>query len=277
MAFSCWVSTFLTGACSGWTSKGRRYGNGNIGTAGTAEAKAMKEATRKRRYIFVFSPVLDRRCTGELRADSGASQHLRYIIISVLSPAKSTSYGFWCISSLLSIAVSDILCKGWFPSNISHEHPLFVNPIVPRSSLCATHLTIPWKPTICTGNILLSAKIQIWQHAHVMHTAGVILHHDKRNPPMPSHSIPILATPCLYPKTSALQTYFDGGRSYDVLPSWYWLNMKEHVAFREFLCVFEQVDLGDAQVSKSRLVLNQEVAEGDGVRSACRALMMSSR
>jgi hypothetical protein len=130
---------------------------------------------------------------------------------------------------------------------------------------------------MCTENILLSAKIQIWQHAHVMHTAGVILHPDKRNPPMPSHSTPILATSCLHPKPSALQACFDGGQSYDILPSWYWLNMKEHVAFREFLCVFEQIGLGDAQISESRLVLNQEVAEGDGVRSACRALVMSSR
>jgi hypothetical protein len=53
--------------------------------------------------------------------------------------------------------------------------------------------------------------------------------------------------------------------------------MKEHVAFRELLCVFEQVDLGDAQISESRFVLNQEVAESNGVRSACRALVMSSR
>jgi hypothetical protein len=188
----------------------------------------------------------------------GASQDLRYIFISASPPAKKTSYEYWCISSFLFREVSNILCKGWFPSNTSHEHPLFVNlnPSVPRRSLCATHLTIPWKPTICTGNILLSAKIQIWQHAHVMHTTGVILHPDKRNSPMSSHSTPILATSCLHPKPSVLQACFDGGWSYDILPTWYWLNMKEHVAFRELLCVFEQVDLGDAQVSKSRLVLN---------------------
>jgi hypothetical protein len=226
----------------------------------------------------VFSPVLDRRRTRELRADSGNESGPKVYVYCSIITCEEHIIWVLCISSLLSREVSDILCKGWFPSNTSHEHPLFVhvNPVVSRPSLCMTDLTIPKRPTICTESILLSTKIQIWQHAHVMHTAGVILHPDKRDPPIHSHSNRILATSCLHPKPSALQACFDGGWSYDTLPSWYWLNVKEHVAPRKLLCVFEQVDLGDAQISKSRLVLNQEVAEGNGVRSACRALVMPS-
>jgi hypothetical protein len=86
-----------------------------------------------------------------------------------------------------------------------------------------------------------------------------------------------MTTSWLCPESSALQACFDRGWSYDILPGSHWLDMEEHVAFREFLCVFEQVDLGDAQITESRFVLNQEVAEGNGIRRSCRALVISSR
>jgi hypothetical protein len=49
--------------------------------------------------------------------------------------------------------------------------------------------------------------------------------------------------------------------------------MEEHVAFWEPLCVFKQANLGDAQISELRLVLDEEIAESNGVGGTCKALV----